>query len=69
MGISRSRKPVVIGTATVNARPAGANVTIRPRVAVARKLRRSRRVVLVATGTAVAGGKTVTLKRAVLVRR
>jgi len=69
IGIARSRKPVIIGTATVNAPSAGAKVTIRPRAAVARKLRRLRRVVLVATGTAVAGGKKVELRRAVLVRR
>jgi subtilisin-like proprotein convertase family protein len=64
-------KPVLVGTATVVLHGSGeARLRVRLSAAAARRLRSARKLVLNATGTAVAGaGDVVALSRAVIVRR
>ncbi|MEA2269725.1 MAG: hypothetical protein QOC64_2335 [Solirubrobacteraceae bacterium] len=64
-----ARKRVVIGSGRVVAGAGASDVVVRLTARTASRLRRARRVVVIVTGTAVLGGRTVALQRAVILRR
>jgi subtilisin-like proprotein convertase family protein len=71
LGLSKSKKPYLLGKATVKLKKAGAAVvTVRLARRALTRLKRAPRVTVIVSGKAVdGGGGQVTLRRAILIRR
>lgn len=71
LGLSKSKKAYVLGTAKTKLTKAGAaTVTVRLSSKVVKRIKRTRQVLVIVAGEAIDGaGAKVTLRRAVLLRR